>query len=71
MEQEYHFDKKAYNKEYSIKNKDKLNTKIQCEDCGEYYMKRFKSVHIKTKKHIKGKEINELRKKIEKIKIMI
>lgn len=66
------FDKKEYMKEYMQEyvnnNKDKLNEKILCELCGKYYMRRFRSVHIKTKKHEYMKQIKDLQDKVEMIK---
>ena len=39
-------------KEYYEKNKDKINQKYKCP-CGSVYMKRRKTPHEKTKKHLK------------------
>lgn len=43
--------KKEYDKEYRLKNKDKIDEKIECE-CGSEVNKRYLSKHKKTKKHL-------------------
>ena len=41
---------KVYNKQYFIKNKDKLQQQVQCK-CGSIYSYYKKSYHFKTEKH--------------------
>jgi hypothetical protein len=41
----------AYRKEYYEKNKEALNEKIICKDCGTAYKKYKKSEHENTKRH--------------------
>ena len=56
---DYYVQNKDRIKDYYVQNKDKLNEKHECE-CGGRYSTCHKSVHFKTKKHLKYIQENEL-----------
>ncbi len=61
-------DRKKYNKEYHLANKEKLLEQIICPDCGGTYQKYNKCSHVKTKKHKNSLEIKKLKNDIDILK---
>jgi hypothetical protein len=61
-------DRKDYNKQYFLVNKQKLLEQIICPDCEGTYQKYNKASHIKTKKHKAGLEMQKLKKDINVLK---
>jgi hypothetical protein len=43
--------RQEYNNKFIFKNKEKINNKIICNDCGGSYTYYNKSTHLKTNKH--------------------
>lgn len=62
----YSYDQKKYNDKYYSKNKERLNTSIECALCKGTYCPLSKNLHNKSKRHLKFldvvENINEVRK---------
>lgn len=52
-EKVYTYDQKKYNSTYYQKNKDRLNTSVECPLCKGSYCPISLSTHLKSKRHLK------------------
>lgn len=60
--------RKQYHIEYFEKNKNKLQEKIKCPECGHEYMKYNKTSHIITKAHQNGLLVSKLTSELNALK---
>mgnify|MGYP003651812179 CR=1 FL=1 len=62
-------DTKLYYQNFKAKHPNIINSKHECEICGGSYTYYTKSSHIKSKKHLKIKEIYNTDKHIDELSV--